>query len=106
MSATLKRFRWISLAEGVSFLALLLVAMPLKYMAGIDVAVKVVGWAHGLLFILYMGALINVTVEENWSLGRTILFFVGAFVPAGPFMLDSRLRGPQQTVSNSAQDAP
>ena len=46
--------RYTALAEGVSYLLLLGVAMPLKYLADMPMAVKIVGWAHGLLFMLLL----------------------------------------------------
>src|SRR5687768_13069795 len=64
------RFRAVAFLEGVSFLVLLGIAMPLKYFAGLPQAVLVVGWAHGLLFILYMVALARVTLADRWSSGR------------------------------------
>jgi integral membrane protein len=53
-SRLLKRFRLVATLEGISFLVLLFVAMPLKYFAGMPKAVSVVGMAHGLLFVAYM----------------------------------------------------
>lgn len=88
----LRTFRLISLAEGISLLTLLFVAMPLKYMMGIPEVVKVVGWMHGVLFIVYVFVLLAVEFRYRW----TILFFLGAFVasliPFGTFLLDRELR--------------
>ena len=53
-SSTLGRFRLVAIMEGVSFLVLLGIAMPLKYFADMPLAVKYIGWLHGLLFVLYM----------------------------------------------------
>ena len=49
-----KRFKWISLAEGLSFLLLLGIAMPLKYGFDMPLAVKYLGWVHGALFVVYI----------------------------------------------------
>jgi integral membrane protein len=49
----LKTFKILAIAEGISFLILLLIAMPLKYTFQITEPVKYVGWAHGVLFVLY-----------------------------------------------------
>ena len=57
VTAALERLRLVAKIEGVSFLILLGVAMPLKYAAGLPIAVKIVGWAHGVLFILFVLAL-------------------------------------------------
>jgi len=88
----LKSFRKISLAEGCSLLILLLIAMPLKYFFNFPQAVKVVGWIHGLLFIVYVVMLLILQIKYRWS----FLFLAGAFVasllPFGTFVLDKYLR--------------
>jgi len=88
----LRMFRRVALAEGTSLLVLLFIAMPIKYFMGIPEAVKVVGWIHGLLFMLYVGVLIFLQVTQRWS----FVFFVGAFlasiIPFGTFILDKQLR--------------
>ena len=92
MSSSLQRFRAIALAEGISFLVLLGIAMPLKYAAGMPTPVKIVGWIHGVLFILYVlgGAL--AARKEGWSLKFCALAFIASLVPAGTFWLDRQLR--------------
>jgi integral membrane protein len=88
----IKFFRIVSLAEGCSLLLLLLIAMPLKYFMNYPVAVKVVGWIHGVLFIAYVAVLVVLQIRKRWSL----LFFLGAFgaslLPFGTFFLDKYLR--------------
>ena len=54
MNITLKTFRVISLLEALSFVILLLIAMPIKYILGNPELVRVVGMAHGILFVLYI----------------------------------------------------
>ena len=94
----LKSFRKVSLAEGCSLLILLLIAMPLKYFFNFPQAVKVVGWIHGLLFIVYVVMLLIVQIKYRWS----FLFLVGAFVasllPFGTFVLDKYLREKELTA--------
>ena len=87
---TVARFRTVAFWEGISFLILLFVAMPLKYGLGVDMAVRVVGLAHGLLFIAYVA-----TLGLPWSrLGPRLGFiaFIVAFVPGGTFWLDARMK--------------
>lgn len=88
----IKTFRVISFAEGISLLTLLFLAMPLKYLLGIPEAVKVVGWIHGILFIVYVVVLVLVEIKYRWS----VLLFLGAFIasliPFGTFVLDRQLR--------------
>lgn len=84
------RLRIIAFLEGVSFLVLLGIAMPLKYMAGLPEAVRMVGMAHGVLFILYVLLLIQVAVEKAWSLKISTLAFLASLVPFGTFYADSK----------------
>ena len=86
------RLRLVGLLEGVSFLLLLGVAMPLKYLAGMPGAVKAVGWAHGVLFVALCAALLQTVVVARWPVGRAALVFVAALVPFGPFAVDPRMR--------------
>jgi integral membrane protein len=86
------RLRVIAFVEGVSYLVLLGVAMPLKYFAGMPSAVKMVGWAHGVLFVLYLLSVAEVYFKRRWSVSRTAWALVAAFVPFGTFFLDARLR--------------
>jgi integral membrane protein len=80
------------LLEAVSFLVLLGVAMPLKYLAGLPTAVKVAGWIHGVLFVLLCAALLRALVVARWPAGRAALVFVAALLPFGPFLLDRRMK--------------
>ena len=86
------RFRAVALIEGVSYLLLLGVAMPLKYFAGFPGAVMAVGWAHGVLFVLYLVALTEVSLARRWRLLRILGAFIASLVPFGTFLLDARLR--------------
>lgn len=86
------RFRAIALVEGISYLLLLGVAMPLKYFAGFPEAVLAVGWVHGVLFVLYLVSLCEVSLARRWRLWRILGAFVASLVPFGTFVLDARLR--------------
>ena len=77
--------------EAISFLVLLCVAMPLKYFAGMPAAVKVVGWLHGILFIIFCLALLRTMLVARWGLNRGVLVFVAALLPFGPFVVDRRM---------------
>jgi integral membrane protein len=92
------RLRTVALLEGVSFLLLLFVAMPLKYMAGMPMAVRIAGLTHGLLFIGFLVALGNAATLRAWpprSIARAIL---AAVLPFGTFVLDRRLRDEQAMI--------
>ena len=84
--------RTVALIEAVSFLLLLGVAMPLKYAAGMPMAVKVAGWIHGALFITFVVALVRTVRAARWPAGRTATIFVGALLPFGPIVLDPRMK--------------
>ena len=98
-SSHIGRMRLISLVEGVSFLVLLGVAMPLKYVVGIPEVVSVVGAAHGVLFILYALAAGALMLALRWS----PLWFIGAMiasvVPFGTYNIDARLKRFQQQTA-------
>ena len=91
MSDSLKRFRQISLVEGLSFLVLLFIAMPLKYAFGYPLAVKIVGWLHGVLFILYFVQGLQTAREEGWSTKMILGAVLASVLPFGPFVLERRL---------------
>jgi integral membrane protein len=91
-SRAVRQLRWIAIAEGISFLVLLGIAMPLKYLAGMPMAVKVVGWAHGVLFVVLVLALIRAKLHARWSLGYAAVIFIAALLPFGPFVIERRLR--------------
>ena len=88
----LKQFRWVAFLEGLSFVLLLFVAMPLKYWAGLPLAVRIVGMVHGLLFVLFIGALFRAAVEREWPARRWGLAFLSSLVPFGTFAFDRSLK--------------
>jgi integral membrane protein len=85
------RLRIIGFLEGVSFLVLLFIAMPLKYAFDMPTMVKKVGMMHGLLFVLYVMAVVIAKVEKDWSMGKTGLALLVSFVPFGTFWADSKI---------------
>jgi integral membrane protein len=91
--------RAVSITEGVSFLMLMLVAMPLKYIWGQPLAVKWVGWAHGVLFMA-LGALLLLAMWRA-SLPFRIAAIVGvaALLPGGPFFADRLLKRHQESIT-------
>jgi integral membrane protein len=92
MQTCIGRLRAIAFLEGISFLVLLGIAMPLKYLASYPTPVKIVGWIHGLFFVLYLIALADVTKKRQWSRAQVIGALIASVVPFGTFVLDSRLR--------------
>lgn len=94
------RFRIVAFWEGISFLLLLFVAMPLKYGFGIDLAVRIVGMVHGVLFLGYCVTLAFAT--QRLGARRSLLAFVLSFVPGGTFWLESRLRQDERELEERA----
>lgn len=84
----LRRLRILSIIEGISTLVLFGVAMPLKYWAGMPLAVTIVGSLHGILFM----GLVAMFLVARWrvpiSTGLTVAGIFGAVVPFGPFVVD------------------
>jgi integral membrane protein len=101
----LHQFRLVALLEGSSYLLLLFVAMPLKYLAGLPLAVRLVGSVHGLLFILFMVALARAARQRRWPLRRTLIAFVSSIIPFGTFVFDRSLRQEIASVAPSPQAA-
>src|SRR5688572_25513759 len=91
------RFRIVAFWEGISFLLLLFVAMPLKYGLGVDVAVRIVGMAHGILFLAYIATL--AFAARRLGTRRTLIAFVIAFIPGGTFWLEARLRQDERELT-------
>jgi integral membrane protein len=92
MMSSLNLFRKVALTEGISYLVLLFVAMPLKYLWKMPLAVKYVGWAHGMLFVLYVVCLIMAWQEKKWGIGKVIVLFVASLLPFAPFWVDKKLK--------------
>ena len=88
----LARLRIVGMMEGASFLVLLGIAMPLKYLAGLPMAVRVVGMLHGLLFILFVAAVAQVSVSMRWPVRRVFAALAASVLPFGPFVFDAHLR--------------
>lgn len=89
---TLNLLRKVGLLEGVSLLVLLFIAMPLKYVWQQPGAVKIVGWIHGVLFVLFVLLLLRVYDQKSWPFKKVIIGFVAAFLPFGTFIFDRQLK--------------
>lgn len=87
-----KKFGIINTIEGYSYLVLLFIAMPMKYLIGIPEAVKIAGMAHGVLFVLLCVLLVVAWKEARWSFKYTMLFFVAALVPFGTFYTTPKIK--------------
>lgn len=85
-------FRYIGNIEGISYLLLIFIAMPLKYWADQPVYVTITGIAHGFLFTLFLIGLLAVWIINRWSFLKVLGAFIAAFIPFGTFYLDAKLR--------------
>lgn len=92
-SPAVKRFRLIANIEGWSYIILLLVAMPLKYLADLPIAVRIVGMLHGLLFVGFCISLLEMLIRFRWSIIKIVLVFLSSLVPLGTFIMDRQLFG-------------
>jgi integral membrane protein len=99
MESRVKNLRIIGISEGVSFLVLLLIAMPIKYLLGIPEAVKLVGWIHGVLFIAYVIAVFLSIRAMRWGIVGVIVALGASLVPLGTFLLDKQLKRRQEEIS-------
>lgn len=84
----LKAFRLIALLEGLSFLILIFVGVPMKYFQNNDAIVKISGMPHGILFIVYLFLSIVLKQKMSWSLKTFIFIISAAIVPFGTFYTD------------------
>ena len=86
------QLRTIAMFEGLSFIVLLGVAMPLKYLWDYPLAVRIVGMVHGVLFLSLCGVLFNVKQMTEWKMRRVASVLIAALLPFGPFVIDGSLR--------------
>jgi integral membrane protein len=94
-------FRKIAFAEGVSYLVLLLIAMPLKYFARMPMAVSVVGGLHGALFVALAVLAYMVKDQYNKSFGWGFKVFIASIIPFGTFYMDKEWKKEEAAVTAS-----
>jgi integral membrane protein len=87
-----KWMRSIGSAEGLSFLLLLFIAMPLKYLGQNPILVQWLGPVHGGLFLLYLASAVAVARILNWRWFHILLAFGASVFPFGPFVFEAWLR--------------
>lgn len=88
MLVSLRNFRIFSFVEAASFLILLLVAMPLKYLAGLPLAVSIAGAAHGWIFVAYLVFVVFAARKFRWKPLVILGAIVASILPFGPFAFD------------------
>jgi len=90
-SRTLPRLRLVAVLEGISYIVLLFIAMPLKYMYNEPWLVQKVGMLHGYLTVLFVVLLALAHYQNKWSWGKTILALVLSFLPFGTFYAERKM---------------
>ena len=87
MSRLFKVMGWL---EGISFLLLLFIAMPLKYYAEVPHGVKLLGPLHGVLFLVYCSLAFILAQNNEWPLKKHLLAYAAAVFPFGTFLFDRK----------------
>ncbi|MFP2994468.1 DUF3817 domain-containing protein [Spongiivirga sp. MCCC 1A20706] len=86
----LKTFRITAILEGISYLLLFGVTMPLKYLASMPKPNIIVGYIHGFLFMAFVVLAAIVCYERRWGIKRFIIFFIASLLPFGTFYIDKK----------------
>ena len=84
----IKVFRIISYLEGISYILLLFIAVPIKYYANDPSLVKLLGMPHGLLFVAYVTLSIVNSKKHNWNFIKTLVVLISSIIPFGTFYVD------------------
>ncbi|GHA32126.1 hypothetical protein GCM10007103_12220 [Salinimicrobium marinum] len=83
-------FKWVSIFEGISFLLLLFIAMPLKYIWDLPQMVEVVGMFHGILFVAYVLGAVYLFKPLNWNFKTLLIVCLSSVLPFGPFYVEKK----------------
>jgi integral membrane protein len=86
----LKTFKIIAFLEGTSFIAMMLVGMPLKYIGGNDILIKSLGMPHGILFVGYIILAFLIQNQMKWSVKDMAIVLVCSLIPFGTFWMDKK----------------
>jgi integral membrane protein len=92
MNKKLYWLRKIGIAEGMSFLTLLCIAMPLKYIFKQPMGVTITGWIHGILFVAFLSLAWEFKSDRKKNLKWFAMAFVAAIIPTGTFWFDKKLK--------------
>jgi integral membrane protein len=94
----LKLFRATAILEGISYLALFGVTMPLKYWAEIPGPNKLVGYAHGVLFIAFIFLTLLVGFKHKWSIKKLLVFGIASLLPFATFYVEEKYLRTEETT--------
>ncbi|MFS4467694.1 DUF3817 domain-containing protein [Maribacter sp. 2210JD10-5] len=90
-------FRIVAILEGISYIALFGITMPLKYWAEIPEPNKPVGYAHGGLFIAFIVLALIVCFQKKWGIKRFIIFGIASLLPFATFYVEEKYLRPENT---------
>lgn len=85
-----KTFKIIAFLEGWSYLIMLFIGIPLKYLAKNDIIIKTLGQPHGILFLIYVVLAVLIKKQMKWSFGSLLIIVIAAALPFGPFWVDKK----------------
>ncbi|MFL2643025.1 MAG: DUF3817 domain-containing protein [Flavobacteriales bacterium] len=86
----LKLFRVIAFFEGVSYILLLFIAVPIKYIFHDPTYVKLLGMPHGILFMIYIIFSFIVNIKLKWNIKELFIILIASLVPLGTFYVDRK----------------
>ena len=81
-------FRIVAFLEGVSYILLLFIAVPIKYNLGDPTYVKLLGTPHGILFASYILFAFLIKENENWGIKDLGIVLLASILPFGTFYVD------------------
>lgn len=90
----LTTFRITAILEGISYLALFAITMPLKYLADLPMPNKYVGYVHGFLFITYIILAIVFWKEKKGSIKLLFILIIASLLPFATFYVDKKYLNP------------
>jgi len=86
----LNYFRKIAFLEGLSLILLLFIAMPVKYILNQEILVKIIGMAHGVLFVIYVIGAFIIKITYKWSINKLLAVCLASIIPFGTFYLEKK----------------
>lgn len=91
LKTSIGRFRIIAFTEGLSYLLILFITMPLKYLFDTPLPNQIIGMAHGVLFMVYIFGAIQMHFLLNWKIKLTTLVLLASIIPFGTFYMDHKV---------------
>ena len=85
-------FRMVAFLEGLSYILLLLVAVPIKYSSGEAFFVKMLGMPHGILFVLYIAIAVVLRIDNQWIKNNFLAVLIASVIPFGTFGVDFKFK--------------